>query len=133
MGHQDDEIIEVPVDLHDRVMRRVMVEQERRGLLRRFTCAFSAALVASVFTVPAWRAFGDALAESGFIAYASLLTSDARIVPALWQEFGLGVLESLPVMPVVALLTIAFVLLTTIRFAVMYGAAWRASSMRTAT
>lgn len=121
MEYEED----IPAGLHERVMRRLDLERQRAALRRRFMWAFSASSGAAGLAVPVWRTLRTAFAQSGFWAYASLVFSDARVVFASWQDFGIGVLESLPAVPIIAALALALVLLIAIRFAITYGAAWR--------
>jgi hypothetical protein len=53
--------------------------------------------------------------QSGFYSYASLLLSDPDMVLRYWREFGLALLESLPVIGIVCFLIAVFALLMSFR------------------
>lgn len=102
--------VEPPDGLAGKVMARVWKE-ERKRVVRRLIL-FSIGIAASFAALfPAFNAVQGAMAQSGTLQFISLAFSDSGTVIALWNDFIFSILEALPVMSVVAFLTVAFVLI----------------------
>ena len=101
--------------LFNKIMSRI--DSEERALLRRKFALFSV-LFAGFFSClfPAIQLIREELAESSFSTYLSLFFSDSKEVIASWPSFSFAILESLPVMSVVLILTFAFLLLQFLKF-----------------
>lgn len=89
------ETLEPPIGLSDKIM--VSIREKRTSALKYRLYVFSFGLLASIAVfIPALQAFKAGLAESGFMEFLSLLSSDTRLVLNYWQSFSLSLLEALP-------------------------------------
>lgn len=106
--------VEPSEGLAEKVMFRVRKEERKRAVRR--LILFSIGIVASCATLfPAFNAVHTAMAQSGTLQFISLAFSDSGTVIALWNDFIFSILEALPVMSIVAFLTVAFVLIGCVR------------------
>lgn len=127
------ENIDVPADLLNKVMLRLDKERKLQALRQRLILVAASFLPLLAIAVPVWRSFQLDIIQSGFGEYMSLILYDFKIVLANWQDFGLILLESLPVISTVAMLTLLLGWLLALKFAVKYGKAffnlltWRAN------
>lgn len=89
--------------LEGRVLARIEAEIGRAARRKRlfswigFGASFATAVVAIVYA-------GSALVQSEFWSLSSLLFTDAGVVLADWQTFGLSLLETLPAVSLTLLL-----------------------------
>lgn len=107
-----------PADLLEKVMRRIGIEQLIASAKRKFWLCAGVLILFLIISVPVWRAFSAEAAESGFGDYAALVWSDFGTVSASWQDFGLSLTESFPIVGAMELLIIAFALFVFARLAV---------------
>lgn len=115
-----------PADLFDRVMFRIGMERRFISMRRKFWLSLACFVIVIFIGIPVSQAFSLDIAHSGFSDYASLIISDSSTVLGSWQDFGLSLLESLPVLSTAALLTIVLSMLIAIRSVIIYGtSAWR--------
>lgn len=68
------------------------------------------AIFAGAALVPALHYAIKSFGETGFYEYGSLLFSDGTLLVASWQEFVSSILEALPVLPLIALSSVAFII-----------------------
>lgn len=104
----------LPDHLKSNILRGILSEEKNRA--RKL-------LVISIIT--AFVSIGSILAsvkyaltsfyQSSFYSYATLLFSDPDVVMRYWREFGLALLESLPVVGVILCLAAFFALLISLR------------------
>lgn len=112
----------VPHGLFERVMTRISREQ-RLYLWRRIIVSCAACIALFAACVPVWRALVAELGESGFFQYATLLVSDFKSVAALWQDYALTLLESLPAARLTEFLVLALLLVVAIFYSLNYSSA----------
>lgn len=106
----------MPAGLFEKMMRRLGEEQRLQSVRRRLVI-FSIVFIGSVLAlIPTFQMAKTGMAESGLIQFFSLLFSDFGTVINYWQSFVLTILESLPVMSLVAFLAAFFVFLESIKF-----------------
>jgi len=74
--------------------------------------AASASVIGVVFSI---KYVAQAISESSFYQYFSLLFSDPDIVVSYWREFTLSLVESLPFFAITLVLVAIVVLMTSIR------------------
>jgi hypothetical protein len=117
--HQDINIIEPPADLFDKIMRSVAREY-RRWLAIKISVALVVGLSALGACISVWRELLSELSESGFLQYSSFVATDFRTVIAAWQDYGLTLLESLPVVRLFELCVVAFVLVLAVHYSISY-------------
>ena len=106
---------EPPAGLFDKIMKRI--HRKQRLLIFKRLALFSIGVIGSgAAFVPVFQMVQSGLNESGFIKFFLLLFSDLELVMANWQNFGLALLESLPVMSIVAFLALIFVFVESLKF-----------------
>jgi len=106
---------EPPDGLFEKIMLRLHKERQLLTLKRRLTI-FSVGLIGSaVAFIPAFKMVQAGFIESGFMDFFSLLFSDTGIVMAYWQNFALSLLETLPVLSLMALLATVLVFLESLK------------------
>ncbi len=97
-------------DLEARVFSRI--EKEKKFLARRSLLIFTLADVLSgAGLVLSFSYLFKLLATSGFYHYASLFWSDLGTASLYWQELLLSLVESLPMLGVIAFLMVTLVLI----------------------
>jgi hypothetical protein len=93
-------------ELFLRIMNRIHKEQ-RLLVIKRRIAVFSVILVGCVIAIlPAFNMLKTAFTESGFMQFLSLLFSDFEVMVAYWQQFLPSLLESFPVLNLMAFLTV---------------------------
>jgi hypothetical protein len=107
--------LEPPGGLLDKVILRVSLERQPRTTKARIVVFGALSLFSLAAFVPAWSELQSELSQSGFLHFASLLFSDLHAVAVYWREFMFSLLESLPVLGVVAVLGAAFVLISSLK------------------
>lgn len=88
---------EPPEGLFDRITLAIRREQELRQTRRSVYSLFilmSVSLTAAPFS---WALLRDQVESSGILYFLSTMANDLGIALALWQDFGLAILESLPI------------------------------------
>jgi hypothetical protein len=109
------ESVEPPKGLFDRIILAIRRERElkqRRGLLFEFVFLLVISLVATPFSL---MVLINQAASSGISYYISAAASDLGTFFALWQDFGLAILESLPIAGLAAFVLSVGVALFTLR------------------
>ena len=101
--------------LYERVLTNIDREERLRRLHRRLTFFSLAVAGSSIALFPSMEIFQASAAESGFSTFLSLVFSDADVVFAYWQSFSLVLLETLPTVSAVVLLTVTAILLFSLR------------------
>lgn len=108
-------LIEPPTGLFEKIMNRIHKE-ERLLTIKRRIVIFSIGLVGSLAGfVPAFRMAQAGFIESGFVQFISLIFSDFSVVITYWQSFVSVLLETFPIMSIIALLVILFVFLESLK------------------
>ena len=100
---------EPPTGLFDRVLLAIKREQELRST-KRLAFGFLALLVISLIAAPfSWTLFAGQIQDSGMLQFIEVALSDLGVFFASWQDFGLAIAESLPVMGI-AIFTVNMIL-----------------------
>jgi len=106
---------EPPAGLFDRIILAIKREQELRQT-KRLLFSFLFLLVTSFIATPlSWRILVSQVENSGILYFVSAAVSDFGIFLTLWQDFGLAILESLPIMGIVVFTISIGVALFTLR------------------
>ncbi len=93
---------EPPAGLFDRIILAIKREQELRHT-RRLLFGFLFLLVVSLIATPiSWTILVSQVENSGILYFISTAISDFGTFLALWQDFGLAILESLPIVGIAA-------------------------------
>ena len=107
--------LEPPAGLFDRIVLAIKREQELQRT-KRLLFSFLFLLVASFIATPlSWTMLVNQVENSGILYFFSAAFSDFGTFLALWQDFSLAILESLPIMGIVAFTISIGVALFTLR------------------
>ncbi len=107
--------LEPPAGLFDRIVLAIKREQELQRT-KRLLFSFLFLLVASFIATPlSWTMLVNQVENSGILYFFSAAFSDFGTFLALWQDFSLAILESLPIMGIVAFLISIGIALFTLR------------------
>lgn len=93
---------EPPAGLFDRIIFAIKNEQELRHTKRLLFVFLSLLLISLVITPLSGTMLIKQAKSSGIFYFAYTAFSDLGIFFALWQDFGLAILESLPLMGMMA-------------------------------
>ncbi|MDD4931085.1 MAG: hypothetical protein PHG66_02920 [Candidatus Colwellbacteria bacterium] len=112
MGHKlaITDRIETPIGLENKIIERISIEK-RRAIKIKMAFFGSLAIGSAALCVPLAINTAGAFASSGFFQYFSLLFSDSAVIFSSLSDFGSVLLESLPMMEIIAILATASVLL----------------------
>lgn len=92
---------------------------QRRTARLRFMVLGSTAFASTLALVPAIKFAAAEFTQTGFSEYLSVLFSDGGGVLVYWHEFALLLAESFPVLAITLLFFVAFVLLGSLRLALI--------------
>jgi len=93
---------EPPAGLFDRIILAIKREQELQQT-KRLLFGFLFLLVASFIATPfSWTILINQIESSGISYFISTALSDFGVFIALWQDFSLAILESLPITGMIA-------------------------------
>ncbi|MDD4996062.1 MAG: hypothetical protein PHW15_01100 [Patescibacteria group bacterium] len=102
-GHLNSQ--EPPVNIFDRIILLIQQEKERKRT-KKILFIFSILFVISLIITPlSFNIFINQIKDSGITYFFSTAFNDLDVFIALWQDFSLAILESLPLM---GLLTFVF-------------------------
>lgn len=102
--------INPPKHLKMAVLKRIKTEQLKMQM-RKKVLYMSSFVVSGIAVFASVAIFGKEILASDFWSIASLAFSDMGTVATHWQDFGLSLLETLPVLSIIALLAPVFVAL----------------------
>ncbi len=106
-------LLEPPAGLFDKIILAIQKEQELRHT-KRILAGFLLLLIISVISTPfSFSLLIDEIKSSGINYFVSTAFSNFSIFLSLWKEFGLAVLESIPIVALaIFILDMALVLFT---------------------
>ncbi len=118
---QANKDIQPPKGLLDKILFRIKEEAQAASFREWFmaTAVLFVGILAAAW--PVWLEFAADFSQSGFGEYARLIFSDFGSVVANWKDFGLNLLESLPVMSFVIFLSVIFGILLLSKFLIKYS------------
>ena len=94
--------IELPEGLFDRIILAIKREQELQHT-KKLLFGFLFLLVASLIATPlSWTILASQAENSGILYFISAAISDFGTFFTFWQDFGLAILESLPITGIIA-------------------------------
>jgi len=95
-------LVEPPAGLFDRIIFAIKREQELQHT-KRLLFSFVFFLVTSLIAIPfSWAMLISQAENSGILYFISTAVSDFGTFLTLWQDFGLAILESLPITGIIA-------------------------------
>ena len=102
---------EPPAGLFDRIILAIKREQGLRQT-KRLLFGFLSLLIISFILIPfSWTLLVEQVKNSGILYFISTAFSDFGVFLTLWQDFGLAILESMPIMAIsVFMINIALLL-----------------------
>jgi len=92
------ELKEPPASLFDRIILAIKREQELRHTKRLLFGFLFLLLISLVITPISGAMLVNQMESSGIFYFVSTTISDFGVFLTLWQDFGLAILESLPLM-----------------------------------
>jgi hypothetical protein len=93
--------LEPPAGLFDRIILAIKREQELQRT-KRLLFGFLFLLVVSFIATPiSWKILVSQVENSGILYFISTAVSDFGTFLTLWQDFGLAILESLPITEII--------------------------------
>jgi len=101
---------EPPKNLEDSVFKLIEREKEKKMKINLFLSYLG---LASSFSLAFWAiiALGNSFLQSEFWSMLSLIFSDAVLVAQNWEEYAYSLMETFPVVNVIAVLTPVFICL----------------------
>jgi hypothetical protein len=106
---------EPPAGLFDRIILAIKREQELQHT-KRLLFGFLFLLVVSLIATPfSWTMLVSQVKSSGILYFISTAVSDFGTFLTLWKDFGLAILESLPIIGIVAFIISIGMALFTLR------------------
>lgn len=101
--------------LFDRIILAIKREQELQRT-KRLLFGFLSLLIISFVAAPfSWTLLIEQVENSGILYFVSAALSDSGVFLVLWQDFGLAILESLPIMGIAVFLVNMALILFTVR------------------
>lgn len=98
----DFEPVEPSAGLFDRIVTAIKKEQELRHS-KRLLFGFLVLLVLSFVATPlSWTMFVNQVKTSGILYFISAAITDFGTFLSYWKDFGLAILESLPITGIIA-------------------------------
>ncbi|MDQ5955224.1 MAG: hypothetical protein QG621_227 [Patescibacteria group bacterium] len=112
------DMLEPPAGLCGAVLSRIALARRRRARVRLAVdmCVF---FISGALLVPLAQYAGSEIYTSGFYEFFSLLFSDRQLILSSWQEFAFILLEKLPSIAVLLILSATIVLVWSLRRAVL--------------
>ena len=105
---------ELPENLRSSIMVGIRTEEQKRA--RVWLVVAVCIALSAIASIPALVQYAvSSLYQSSFYTYLSLVFSDPDVVGQYWREFGLTLLESLPVVGIILCLIAAFALLMSLK------------------
>jgi hypothetical protein len=108
--------VEPPPGFFDRIILAIKQEQELQKTRRLLFGFLFLLIVSSVATSLSWTLLVNQIESSGISYFISTALSDFGAFLALWQDFGLAILESLPITGIAAFAISAGMAFFTLRF-----------------
>ncbi len=106
--------VEAPRGLYAAVLARIALARQQHARIKTLWLGISS-IVFGIALVPAFQYVGQELYTSGFYAYSSLFFSDGGFVMSAWREVGLSLIESLPSVALLLVLSLAVALAWSLR------------------
>ncbi|MDP3990964.1 MAG: hypothetical protein Q8P63_01575 [Candidatus Nealsonbacteria bacterium] len=106
---------EPPAGLFDRIILAIKQEQELRKTKRLLFGFFSLLIVSSIVAPFSWVLLMEQVESSGILYFVSTAVSNFNVFLTLWQDFGLAILESMPIMGIAVFTVNMALLLFTVR------------------
>ena len=95
---------EAPAGLFDRIILAIKREQELHNT-KQLTFRFLALLTISLTAAPfSWTFFSQEISQSGTLYFISTALGDFQTFLVFWQDFGLAIIESLPIAGLIVLI-----------------------------
>ncbi len=99
---------QVPVGLIAKIQNAIQKEAQLRSLRRRAVAFATSFVVLAGFMVAYWNMFLGEMSNSAFMAYLKVILSDYDVALVYWKEMALSLLESLPVVNLIAVSLLVF-------------------------
>ncbi len=110
---------EIPTDLLGKVIKRIDVEKKFLRVRKLFAFVCIGFIGLAALTVPVAQLLWREVVGSGFMEYIRLALVDFKSITTDWQDFGFSLLETAPILNVVAALSVLFGILLAIRWLII--------------
>ena len=117
---EQENSIKPPKRLFYRIIERLKIEQSLIALEKRLSFYSIALTVSAVLLGLAIISFVHTMAESDLGPFLSLLISDSKAAMAYWQDIVISILEAMPSIYIIAVLSTLLILMSSLRFTVRY-------------
>ena len=107
--------VDIPAGLLQKVMERIEKEQNLLAMRRAFAVAVTFFALSAAALVRVWEMFRVDIIRAGLDQYMLLVFSDFKTTAVHWQDFSLNLLESIPVMSTVLLLSVVVAFLIALK------------------
>ncbi|MBI3633479.1 MAG: hypothetical protein HY226_04265 [Candidatus Vogelbacteria bacterium] len=101
--------IEPSARLHQSILLRVELYQKAK-VFRLKMSYYLTIVLSAVAIIPASQLVAQSIAQSDLYQFIPLIFSDFDIVVNQWQSFALSIIESLPIVEITALLSLALLI-----------------------
>jgi len=99
---------QAPAGLSAKIQSAIQKEVQLRSLRRRAVAFGTGFVTLASFMVVYWNMFLGEISGSSFMAYLKVILSDYDVALVYWKEMALSLLESLPVVNLIALSLLIF-------------------------
>jgi hypothetical protein len=106
---------EPPAGLFDRIILAIKREQELQQTKRLLFGFFSLLIISFISTPFSWTLLINQIESSGILYFISTAVSDFGVFLTLWKDFGLAILESMPIMGIAVFAVNMILVLFTVR------------------
>jgi hypothetical protein len=107
--------MEPPAGLFDRIILTIKQEQERQKTKKLLFGFFSLLLISFIAMPFSWNLLIDQAKSSGTFSFISAAVSNFQVFFTLWKEFSLAILESIPIVGLMAFIINITLLIFTVR------------------
>jgi len=96
--------IDPPAQLYHTILMAIAMKRRRSARIYLATSILTGSLSVAAL-LPALSYLYRSIVESGLIRYLSLLVSDSDVATTYWHEFGFTIIEALPILALLGVLT----------------------------
>ncbi len=114
-GNYGLKFVKPPVGLFDRIIFTIKREKELQHTRRLLFSFLTLSLISIVAAPFSWIALAKQAESSGVLYFISIAVGDLGTFFALWRNFGLAILESLPIIGIIVFAMNVALILFTIR------------------
>lgn len=107
--------LEMPDQLFDRVIAHLDYQRNLKQFKKRFGFGLTVLILLAFVSIFAWTNLYADLLRSGFGTYVSLMFTDSALVLGFWQSYLLTLLESMPMVSFIIMISLSLGLIIAMR------------------